>query len=254
MRFGWRTESKPLPSHAAWLRRLDKKNQESGTSAPTLAVAWSGPVELLGVLETVDALGGLVLHEAAVEARAEFDGYGGNVRNHDLVLRGTTARGESAVVCVEAKAGEPLGGTVRDHLRWASEAKAKKPNSKQLARLEDLVARFCPHPIDDDRVAKLRYQLLTAWAGTLADSVGVDHAVFVLHEFRTNERPDDKSVANGKELAEFGVVVLGRDLPDATTIPWCVKVRDGNPSEAALYVAHVVTDLRYEALVAARTA
>ncbi|WP_028066823.1 hypothetical protein [Solirubrobacter soli] len=73
--------------------------------------------------------------------------------------------------------------------------------------------------------------------------------MLVLHEFRTNERPDDKSPLNAEELARFGHAVLGCELPPDGVSPWCVRVPDAPSVDAALYVAHVVTDLRDSTLV-----
>jgi hypothetical protein len=244
MRIFWRSEAMPLRSYLAWLGHVDAKNREAGTSAPTLATSWSGPVDLLGALATHPSLGDLSVLSAAVEAKSTFDAYGGNVRNHDLLLRAVTADGERVVVCVEAKAGEPLGATVAEQARSAEKARAANPNSNASARLADLQRRLCRHSLDDPEVAKLRYQLLTAWAGTLAEASEAAHAVLVLHEFRTDQRPEDKSVANDAELARFADVVLGCQLPDHDAIPWCVDVPRVANLDAQLYVAHVVTDLR----------
>ena len=93
-----------------------------------------------------------------------------------------------------------------------------------------------------------RYQLLTAWAATLADAAGAAHAVFARHEFRTNRRPHDKSAINGADLALFAEVVLEYPLPGAEAIPWCVRVPDLEGIPAALYVAHVATHLRDDAI------
>ncbi len=181
---------------------------------------------------------------AAVEAKTTFDTYGGNVRNHDLLLHAVTADGEPVVVCVEAKAGEPLGATVAEQARSADKALAANANSNASTRLANLQKRLCRYPVDDPRVALLRYQLLTAWAGTLAEASEATHAVFVLHEFRTDQRPEDKAAANGAELARFADAVLGCQLPDHDAIPWCVDVPGVADLDAQLYVAHVVTDLR----------
>jgi hypothetical protein len=234
----------PLPSYSSWLGRVDAKNREPGTSAPTLATAWSGPVDLLGALSAHPNLGDLSMLTATVEAKTTFDAYGGNVRNHDLLLRAVTADAEPVVVCVEAKAGEPLGATVAEQARNAEKARAVNPNSNASTRLADLQKRLCRYPLDDPRVALLRYQLLTAWAGTLAEASQAAHAVFVLHEFRTDQRPEDKAAANGAELARFADAVLGCQLPDHDAIPWCVDVPGVANLDAQLYVAHVVTDLR----------
>lgn len=233
-----------LSGHEAWLGQIDPKNRKPGTSAPTLAAAWAGPADLLGALALDPALADLTFKSATVEARATFDVHGGNVRNHDLVLRGANAEAEPVVVCVEAKAGEPLGATVAEQARAAAIAKLKNADSRASTRLNELVERLCRFGIDDARVAELRYQLLTAWAGTLADAKEAAHAVLAVHEFRTDERPEDKSALNGAEIARFADLVLGCELPSPQEPPWCARVPGVEGVPAALYVAHVVTDLR----------
>lgn len=254
MRFSWRTDVDLLPSYSSWVEELDAKNRKQGTSAPTLAVAWSGPLDLLGALATHPALGNLTVRHVTVEKKATFDAHRGNVRNHDLVLHATTVEGDPVVVCVEAKAGEPLGATIAEQAQAADKALRANPKSKAATRLADLVTRLCRHPIDDLRVAALRYQLLTAWAGTLADAAGAAHAVFALHEFRTDSRPDDKTALNGSELARFADEVLGAPLPGPEFVPWCVRVPDVARVSATMYVAHLVTDLREAALAPASAA
>jgi len=247
MRFFWRNSDFPLLSHDDWLERIDVKNRRQGTSAPTLATSWAGPLDLLGALATVPELAGITLNSVTPEAKASFDAHGGNVRNHDLVLRGTTLLGDSVVVCVEAKAGETLGDPVAMQRRRAEQAKEAKPDSKALARLDDLLDRFCRYPGDDPRTKALYYQLLTGWAGTLTDAASADHAVFAVHEFRTDQRPDDKTFANRVQLDRFADAVLGCELP-AVTPPWCVRVPAVKGLDAKLYLAHLITDLRRERL------
>src|SRR5262245_9947936 len=103
MRFFWRSGTDELTAFSEWVDRIDGKNRRQGTSAPTLAVAWSGPLDVLGALATCRELRPIAIDEVIVEARSRFDKYPGNVRNHDLVLRGM-ANGAELVVCVEAKA------------------------------------------------------------------------------------------------------------------------------------------------------
>jgi hypothetical protein len=110
------------------------------------------------------------------------------------------------------------------------------------------VKRFCRAPIDDEELSKLRYQLLTGWAGTLADAKGAAHAVFAVHEFLTDDRKDDKFAANDAELARCTDLVLEYELPAGRSRPWCVRVPDVAGVDAALYLAHVSTDLRRETL------
>lgn len=243
MRFFWRSQGNRIPSYADWIGRLDKKNQVKGTSAPTLATAWSGPLDLLNALGTQPTLASLTILEAVIEKRATFDDYPGNVRNHDLLLRARNADGEHVTVCVEAKAGEPLGATVADQHAAALVAKSRNPASNAAARVTDLVDRYCRYPLRDQRTSQLRYQLLTAWAGTLEDAAASKHAVLAVHEFRTEQRPADKTAVNGAELERFADVVLGCTLPASTSTPWCVRVPDVVGVDTAFHVAHCVTNL-----------
>jgi hypothetical protein len=224
MRFYWRSENNPINSFKSWIEKLEPKNRQAGTSAPTLAVAWAGPVDLLGVVGTHPDLAKLSIRDLIVEEKASFDSYGGNPRNHDLVLRAETRDGTPVVVCVEAKAGEPLGATVAEQAKLAEKALAANPGSQAQLRLTDLVSSLCGCAVTEPRVQNLRYQLLTAWAGTLADAADAAHAVLALHEFRTDARPDDKSPVNNDELARFATEVFGIKLPGAEGIPWCVPV------------------------------
>ena len=249
MRIFWRSSATPLPSFSAWLGHIEAKNRQPGTSAPTLAAAWSGPVDLLGALASHPNLAELTVVTAAVEAKSTFDSHGGNARNHDLLLHAVTADSQRVVVCVEAKAGEPLGATVAEQAQSAQKALVANPESKALARLTCLHKRFCRYPIDDPRVAQVRYQLLTAWAGTVVEAADAAHAVLVLHEFRTDQRPENKAAANGAELARFGDAVLGCQLPDHGAMPWCVAVPGVTEVDAQFYLAHVLTDLRCTAIV-----
>jgi len=158
-------------------------------------------------------------------------------------LRASTPADESVIVCVEAKAGESLGDPIANQRQQAEAALAKNPRSKAVLRLDDLLTRLCRYPADDPRPNALQYQLLTGWAGTLADADGHHHAVFAVHEFRTDERPADKTGHNRQALDRFADAVLRCELPDHGP-PWCVRVPDINEVDARLYLAHVVTDLR----------
>jgi hypothetical protein len=255
MRFFWRTDEEPLSDHARWIGKIDRKNQQPGTSAPTLANAWSGPLDLLNALATVPDLAGLTVRQLVVEKRASFDIYRGNVRNHDLVMSATTSTDEPVVVCVEAKAGEKLGDVVAQQRKRAQRAKekarAQNKDSKATERLDELILRLCRGGATDTRVKDLRYQLLTGWAGTLADAKNSKHAIFAIHEFRTDQRPEDRSQHNRDELDRFADAVLGCVLPIRQP-PWCMRVTDVDGVDAKLYLAHVVTDLRSAVLQGGR--
>jgi len=254
MRSFWRNDSAPLHSHAAWSARLDRKNRRPGTSAPTLAAVWAGPVELFGALHRQPALLGLVIDDVVVEGQSAVDEFSGP-RNHDLVLRGHLANGERAVVCVEAKAGEDFGPTVARQAKAAAAIKAKADDatksgklttSNAPARLEGLLKRFVPYPAAEQRVQDLRYQLLTALAGTLSEAKdhAACHAVLMVHEFLTDQRHDERIIEeHDRDLWNFCTTVFDFEPPGRQHIPWCVQVPE-DIGDLKLYLARAVTDLR----------
>jgi hypothetical protein len=262
MRTFWRGDL-PLHSHAQWRQRLGK-NSKQGTSAPTLASVWAGPVELMGALRHQSELQELHLTHIAVEAQSAVDDFSGP-RNHDLVAHGELPTGERVVVCVEAKAGESFGATIRQQAATAArvktkaEAEGKRSNAPD--RLDGLLERFVTYPRTEQRVQTMRYQLLTALAGTLseAEKHQARHAVLMIHEFLTDERPHDELVLeHDRDLHNFVTTVFDCEPPSIQHAPWCIDV-SGMPwaAECKLYLARAVTDLRtvtLESAISARTA
>jgi hypothetical protein len=257
MRTFWRGRGNDLHTHADWRNRLDKKNRRQGTSAPTLAAVWAGPVELFGALGQQDALRELTIDEICVEAQSPVDEFSGD-RNHDLVIRGRLRDESRVVVCVEAKAGEDLGATVAQQSTAAHAALSraettasrtgKKTTSNAPARLQGLLERFVPYPPSEPRVQRLRYQLLTALAGTLgeAKTSGARHAVLMMHEFLTDERDNEHVIRqHDRDVWEFCTTVFDFEPPGREVAPWCVEVPQlPEAPELALYLARAITDLR----------
>ncbi|MBA3427246.1 MAG: hypothetical protein H0U07_01565 [Actinobacteria bacterium] len=148
MRSFWKTTDVPLNSVAEWRQRIERKNRQQGTSAPTLAAAWAGPVEVMGALRQLPHLADVLLEQIIVEHESHFDAYGGP-RNHDLVAHGRLPDGDHVVVCVEAKAGEDLGQTVEQYGRAARLKRDRGKPTKAPERLRALLSKSsCPdgHP------------------------------------------------------------------------------------------------------------
>ena len=245
MRFSCKVETAELLSHADWRARLEKKNRQPGTSAPTLAAAWAGPLELMGALRKLPQFADVVLDEVIVERESRFDRYGGP-RNHDLVARGRLPNDERIVVCVEAKAGEALGQTVQQYFRAGQAKREKGESTNAPERLQDLLQRYAPHyEPTEERVGLMRYQLLSALAGTEAEATesGATHAVLMVHEFRTDQRPEDKTASNMVQLHRFVTTVFDCEHPGAGATPWCIEVPAPASMSAKLYIAWAVTDL-----------
>lgn len=250
----WRKPSLPLRSYAEWIAKVALKNREAGTSAPTLAAAWSGVVELYGALADQPSLAGFVIEQAAVEGTSVFDTYDGP-RNHDLVLRGHVPSGDRVVVCVEAKAGEDLGDTIEKQRVRAGKAVQKAEQegktSNQEKRLHELLERFVMPGTPPELVETLRYQLFTGFAGTIAEAaeLGTKHAVFMVHDFLTDQRPKDLAAQHDTELREFFNAVMGVELPSELAPPLCIALGQFPDTPGVeLYLARVVTDLRASVL------
>jgi hypothetical protein len=97
-------------------------------------------LDLIGSVATDPALDRLTVDRVTVEAKARFDTYAGNVRNHDLVLNAVIPDGVQVVVCVGAKAGEPLGATIGQQARAAM-----KPRATTSDRRRTLVSTTWSH-------------------------------------------------------------------------------------------------------------
>lgn len=200
-------------------------------------------------LDRQPALTALRIESMHVEAQTPFDEHPGGARNHDLLIVGTAAGG-SVLVSVEAKAGETLGPTVAQYRRAAEKREAGGKPTNAPARLDALLRRFVSHHDPrSERVEELRYQLLTAVAGTLAAANGsVNHAVLMLHEFLT----DDRVSRTERDLYRFVTTVFDFEPPGPHALPWCVELPALEPiaGEAmpTLYLAHAVTDLRPSSL------
>lgn len=182
-----------------------------GRSAYEVAKAWCGasgpavPECLRALLETSKRTRGLEVDMVLPEHRIRFDQHGGEPRNADVAFVGHTAASKVAVT-VEAKADEPFGATVGKTIADALERAAQNPESRGVRRVEDLVrALLGPRDAGHTPISELRYQLLTATAGTLAYAINerADTAVLVVQEFVTNKTKDPLHARNAEDYLAF---------------------------------------------------
>lgn len=213
-----------------------------------LAGAWSGPAELFAALASVPGLADFSIEIIAAEVQTAFDEHEGGKRNHDLVIEGAASAGQ-VVVCVEAKAGETLGPTVAEQEALRGEEAARERSTNAPERLRELVVTWTGQSdLGGPSVKGLRYQLFTAIAGTVAEarSRECSHAVLMIHDFLTDDRP---TADTRRALEQFADVVFhGMNLPDEVHGPWCVEAPlpesvPGN-ADVTFHLAHAVTDLR----------
>src|SRR5687768_15674196 len=178
----------------SWLQHAGPKGKErqwtDGRSAKELARMWcsTGSVVVPSVITRLFShpdFGSLEFLDGEPEARIEFDQFGGEPRNSDLVIRARDDRGVIGI-SIEAKADEPFGDRVLVALRAAAKRKAANPKSRGLERIRRLASTLLSETEDESltSIADLRYQLLTATAGALAwaESVSATRAVLIVHE------------------------------------------------------------------------
>lgn len=134
----------------------------------------------------------------------------GEGRNHDLWLVGHSGD-QQVTVCIEAKADEPFGDFVANAL---ASARRRNPETGLPARARKLIEVITGREADPEKApwASVRYQLLTALAGTAlqAQKDRSAFAVLVVHEFVGSATVDEKVLVNARDLAAF-VSLLGLD-------------------------------------------
>ena len=182
---------------------------KDGRSAKESARAWlervgAVPAEIAELLSSHTDIGPLTYERAEPECLLAFDDHHGP-RNADMVMWAHDARGPVAIT-VEAKADETFDRVIADVLDASLETILGTPNSKALTRVIDLTrCLFDVRAGDQARVSELRYQLLTATAGTLAlaKSMNSTRGVVVVHEIISASCTHVKLDANAQDLDRF---------------------------------------------------
>jgi len=242
---------KQIRSVDDWFRyappKMGSLHWKDGRSAKELAKAWlkTGvprmPDELGSLLRSQPLTAGFVVETAIPEKTTVLDRFGGEPRNHDLVLLGHVG-GRRVLVAVEAKADESFGRLISEELAGA------KPGSRVPDRIALLSQSIFGRPIDA-RLGNLRYQLLHGLASTLIEAKiqAASLAVFVVHEFVSSQTSPTKVACNDADFAEFvsslpgmnGVIVTAGKLTEAITVPGGQYVPDHIP----VLIGSVVSDL-----------
>ena len=146
---------------------------------------------------------------AEPEARVRIDGFRGPP-NIDLLVVAEDDHGP-VVIAIEAKADECFGDELADQYQRARAERVSNPRSRAVARIEALLDRFTLD-IEQPRVLKLRYQLLTATAAVLAEANrrSSARAVLIVHEFVTPLTLPERRERNTADLGRFLATALRR--------------------------------------------
>ena len=216
------SKGEPITSFERWSKLAKPKHDEQWVehrSAYECARAWCGgdaagphspiavPPRLRALLDSHPDTRGCDVSTVIPEHKVRFDKLRGEVRNSDVCAIAEHSAGRIAF-SIEAKVDEPFGSLVGDKLDGAACRIAADERTRIVERIQDLAESLLPAPSDEQhRLGKLRYQLLTGIAGSLAyamsKEVEATRAVFIVHEFVTNETNDDLREANQLDLERF---------------------------------------------------
>ena len=201
---------------------------KDGHSAKENARLWLGgapelPSGIVEVLEACGDVGKLRSWTAEPEARVRFDDFGGEPANVDVLVKADDEYGP-VVIGIEAKVNEPFGETAGKTLSQARGRLKRNSGSKGVSRMRQLAKMF---RLDLGRraVLRLRYQLLTLTAATLAEAQRqqAQRAVVIVHELVTFlTRPEHRD-RNASDLEVFLRTVFGNTgsiSPGATAGPF----------------------------------
>ncbi len=181
--------------------RGKKRQWVDGRSAKETAILWSSgiPQEFKAVLQPIN----LKYKFCSPEFNSKFDKYGGNVRNHDLLIIAENKSGKKMVISVESKVDEEFAKTLDKTIKAAKKSLIDNPNSKRLIRIKEL-RKVIFGSVSKEQLV-IRYQLLHAIAGTLADAKRQETktAIFLVQTLITSEINRNKYDQNQKALNDF---------------------------------------------------
>ncbi len=173
----------PILSLADWKRLAPPASPmhwREYRSAFELAHAWTegdAAHRLDESLASREELANAHVNRAIAERKAAFDDIPGGARNHDLLAVADMSTGR-LVIGIEAKADETFD---RDLTSFRAAARRRQANTRAPERLDRLTRAFFDSTLDDEpTLGEMRYQLLAALAGTLADAKEFAAAAAVL--------------------------------------------------------------------------
>jgi hypothetical protein len=225
-----------------------------GYSALELARSWleHEPLpDLRKILDLIPELSSFTAERGVPEMKSSFDAYRGP-RTHDLLVIGDAAGGRT-VLTVEGKVNEPFGQTLDQYRAAAKRLLEQNPDTNAPARLDELVWALAGWKLSVDQAVdhrmKLRYQLFTAVAGTVAAGTKEDAAaaVFCVHELETPRSDPRARATNASDLECFIRLLYPHAARCVGPNGWITgPLRVANPTrrlsaDVTLYVAKLTT-------------
>lgn len=248
-------KNRSISSLEEWFELAPPKSKDhwvDGRSAKEAARAWLAggdalPSEVAAALASHPSFGEVLNWDAEPEARLRFDEFAGEPRNADLLVLTTDALGPY-VVAVEAKADEVYGESVEKTLAAAHRRRRATERSNGVTRVESLL-RLLPTVapgVELPKVGSLRYQLLTACAGAVAEARRrrCARAVMLVHEFVTPATKPENHARNAADLAAFISRLSGAPLDSVVDGQLYGPFELPLAEEVSLFVGKVAHNLR----------
>ncbi len=163
------------------------------------------PKELIAALKRHEAFGKVQSWSGEPQVDLTFAGFTDEPRKSALLVQAEDAHG-AYLIAVEAKSDEPFGDTAGDTLAAAVDQSLEGDASNGIGHVTQLVAAlFGPRRDDDPQLKDIRYQLLTASAGCLAEAGrrGLPRALLLVQEFVTDRTVDKRLLLNTIDLGRF---------------------------------------------------
>lgn len=154
-----------------WLLKCPPQGGErhwvEGRSSQETAKCWlhGTPKEFTDILKKNN----LTFEFCSPELVTKIDSYRGNSRNHDLLILAKNSNSERVVISIESKVNESFGCTIGSILKTIEKRKQKETPTNVDKHIEKLKRAISPN-VNQDIFESLRYQLLTAVAGTLTEA------------------------------------------------------------------------------------
>jgi hypothetical protein len=135
---------------------------------------------------------------------SDFDNLKGNGRNHDLLIIANDPAKNQVVISVESKVDESFGNTIGDYMDDIQKKNENNIPTKANKRILALKDAIIPNVLNQE-INKLRYQLLTAVAGTLSEAKkqNAKSAFFIVQTFFTETIDQVKHKINQTDLDYF---------------------------------------------------
>lgn len=182
-------------------------------SAMETAKLWLNgiPIEFKQILKGFD----LEFEQCSPEFVTRFDNFSGNGRNHDLLILAKNKKDGKVIISVESKVDESYGQTIGPYLKSISCKKDNGQNSNADQRIEELRKAIFPQ-LETNEFEFLRYQLLTAVAGTLAEAKiqGAKKAIFLVQTLKTSVLNEAKNRNNQRDLDYFIRAISNGEYPN----------------------------------------